>query len=223
MLTGVYSVNGRESLHLTVDGQHHIEQTLLFKKYTMKNIFLFVFSICCLTATAQNNYTIDTIPIISVTGTSTLHDWTVQAGVVTDYPMDLSLEIKDGATIDSFSFAVPVAKLDGGRGPSMNAKIQKAFVAETNPTISYQQKGAATINAAEASTIITSSGTVSMAGVEKEIEVVLSVEEEEGALILKGSKDLKMTDFGMTPPSAMFGQIETRDDITVHFEFVYRK
>lgn len=189
-------------------------------KYTMKNLFLLIFSICCLSATAQSTYTVDTIPTISIKGTSTLHDWTVQAGAVADYPTNLTLEIADGATIDSFSFSVPVANLDGGRGPSMNAKIQKAFVMETNPTINYRQNGVATITTGNT---ITSSGILKMAGVAKDMEVVLSVSEEEGLLILKGSKDLKMTDFGMTPPSAMFGQIQTADDITVHFEFVYKK
>ncbi len=189
----------------------------------MKNIFLLICSVCCFAATAQSNYSIDTIPSISITGTSTLHDWTVQAGAVADYPTSLSLELVDGAAIDSFSFSVPVANLDGGRGPSMNAKIQKAFVMEANPTINYQQFGAASIQEATTGMTITSAGTLTMAGVSKDIEVVLAVSESEGALSLKGSKDLKMTDFEMTPPSAMFGQIQTADEITVHFEFVYRK
>ena len=189
----------------------------------MKNLFFLLFSFCCLSAAAQSNYTIDTIPSISITGTSTLHDWTVQAGVVADYPTNLSLELVDGATIDSFSFSVPVANLDGGRGPSMNAKIQKAFAVETNPTINYQQIGVASIQEEATGKTITSAGTLTMAAVSKDIEVVLVVSETEGVLSLKGSKDLKMTDFGMTPPSAMFGQIQTADEITVHFEFVYRK
>lgn len=196
---------------------------ILQNNYTMKNLFLLIFSICCFSATAQSNYTIDTIPSISIIGTSTLHDWTVQAGVVADYPTTLSLDIADGITIDSFSFSVPVANLDGGRGPSMNAKIKKAFVAETNPMITYRQVGSTTTNKEVADNTITSSGILTMAGVEKEIEVTLSFAEDGDALLLKGSKALKMTDFGMTPPSAMFGQIETRDDITVHFEFVYKK
>ena len=188
----------------------------------MKNLFLLIFSISWLAVAAQSNYTIDTIPTISIKGTSTLHDWTVAAGTVTDYPTSLTLGITDGARIDSFSFSVPVANLDGGRGPSMNAKIQKAFVVETNPTITYQQVGTAAIKKDESGTTVTSAGNLTMAGVEKEIEVILLVSESAGVLILKGSKDLKMTEFGMTPPSAMFGQIQTADDITVHFEFLYR-
>jgi hypothetical protein len=31
-----------------------------------------------------------------------------------------------------------------------------------------------------------------------------------------------MTDFQITPPSAMFGQIETKDDITVNFELQFK-
>ena len=60
-----------------------------------------------------------------------------------------------------------------------------------------------------------------MAGKEKDISVDVELDEQAGKLIFKGSKKLKMSDFEMTPPSAMFGQIQTHDDITVHFEFRY--
>ena len=189
----------------------------------MKNLFLLLFTLSWLATTAQSTYTIDTIPSISIKGNSTLHDWTVQAGSVADYPTTLAIDMVDGGIIDSFSFTVPVANLDGGRGPSMNAKIKTAFEAATNPTISYQQIGPAVIKIEEAVNTITSTGILTMAGMEKEIEVKLKATEEADVFLLKGSKDLKMSEFGMTPPSAMFGQIQTMDDITVHFEFVYRK
>ena len=62
-----------------------------------------------------------------------------------------------------------------------------------------------------------------MAGTSKEIEVTVNIQETDtGGLVLQGSKALKMSDFGITPPSALFGQIQTDDAITVHFEFVYK-
>jgi len=34
---------------------------------------------------------------------------------------------------------------------------------------------------------------------------------------------MKLSDFDIEPPSAMFGQIQTKDDIVVHFNFIYNK
>ena len=177
----------------------------------------------CLVLGAQNNnYTAkDTIPTISITGTSTLHDWKVQAGSVTNYPDTLVVDVKEGANLTGFSFTVEVVSLDGGRGAAMNNKIQTAFNIAENPTITFTQKEAAILTKSEEGYQLSATGLLNMAGTEKTITVDAFAYKEEGELVLKGSKDLKMSDYGMTPPSAMFGQIQTKDDITVHFEFVY--
>ncbi len=172
---------------------------------------------------SQQNYTYptDSLPSISITGTSTLHGWTVTAGEVTDFPTSLTFSLEESQTIDSFSFAVAVMSLDGGRGASMNGKIQGALQATTSPRIVYTQTQPATLVKQEEQWILNSTGTLAMAGKEKDISVAVELEEQNGSLIFKGRKDLKMSDFEMTPPSAMFGQIQTNDAITVHFRFGY--
>ena len=167
------------------------------------------------------NYPIDSLPSISISGTSTLHGWTVTAGEVTDFPSNLTLSLEETQTIDSFSFSVAVMSLDGGRGASMNGKIQTALQATTSPTITYSQSQPAALVKQADQWTLSSTGTLTMAGKEKAITVDVQLEEQDGTLVFKGSKDLKMSDFEMTPPSAMFGQIQTHDAITVHFEFRY--
>ena len=189
----------------------------------MKN-FLVLSILCCYSVvySQQNyNYPIDSLPSISISGTSTLHGWTVTAGEVTDFPSNLTLSLEETQTIDSFSFSVAVMSLDGGRGASMNGKIQTALQATTSPTITYSQSQPAALVKQADQWTLSSTGTLAMAGKEKAITVDVQLEEQDGTLVFKGSKDLKMSDFEMTPPSAMFGQIQTHDDITVHFEFRY--
>ena len=145
----------------------------------------------------------------------------MQAGEVSDFPTEVTLVLEEGQTIDSFAFTVVVASLDGGRGASMNGKIKTALQATTSPTIIYQQTQPAALTQKDGQWMLTSMGSLSMAGKEKEISVDVLIEERDNGLVFKGSKPLKMSDFEMTPPSAMFGQIQTYDDITVHFEFRY--
>ena len=189
----------------------------------MKN-FLVLSILCCYSVVYSQqsyNYPIDSLPSISISGTSTLHGWTVTAGEVTDFPSNLTLSLEETQTIDSFSFSVAVMSLDGGRGASTNGKIQTALQATTSPTITYSQSQPAALVKQADQWTLSSTGTLAMAGKEKAITVDVQLEEQDGTLVFKGSKDLKMSDFEMTPPSAMFGQIQTHDDITVHFEFRY--
>lgn len=161
-------------------------------------------------------------PEISVTGTSTLHDWKVTSAGITEVPETLS--ITDGKAIEGFGFKIPVDSLDGGRGATMNTKIQTAFKSSENPFINYTQTAPAVLSKAPGSGDfdITSKGILSLAGKETPITVLVKGTFKDGLITLKGSKELKITDFEMEPPSAMFGQIKTHDDIVVHFEFQYK-
>lgn len=41
-------------------------------------------------------------------------------------------------------------------------------------------------------------------------------------IAFKGNKKLKMTDFNMEPPKAMFGILKADDDVTVSFNVTFR-
>lgn len=167
----------------------------------------------------------DSATIIKVTGTSTLHGWTVIAKEIQDVPSTLAFSGDNDNTIDSFAFGVVVSSMDGGRGSSMNAKITKALQASTHPIINYQQSEPATIkDMDEAGNFkLLSKGVLNMVGLEKAIEIEVIGHKTESGLVLKGSEPLKFSEFDIEPPSAMFGQIVCGDDIAVHFEFRYEK
>jgi len=40
----------------------------------------------------------------------------------------------------------------------------------------------------------------------------------DGTVIAKGSVPIKMTDYGIKPPTALFGRLKTGDDVKVNFE-----
>lgn len=160
---------------------------------------------------------------VTVKGTSTLHDWTVTAEQVSDFPTKITIEFKEGQNIQNFAFKVKTTSLDGGRGAAMNSKIKKALKATTHPYIKYQQTKSAKIGNVDTNGNFTlvSNGVLEIAGIKKAVSVKVAGKLVDNRLVLSGSKALKMTDFKIKPPTAMFGQIKTKDDITVNFEFTY--
>lgn len=187
--------------------------------------FILCFAIFVQYAGTQTKYVIDKDnPIkISVHGTSTLHEWTATAHKISDYPDQMELSLEAGAEVDDFQFSVVSTSLDGGRGSSMNNKIQKALLADTHKQIMYKQNGKAQILTNEDGQFyLVSKGILTLAGVEKEINVDVNIEENEGKLVLTAVKAFTMSEFNIEPPTAMFGQIKTNDDISIQFEFTYQ-
>lgn len=190
------------------------------KNYFLPIAFLFLVQIC----TAQTTYMLsaDDGVKVSVKGNSTLHEWEAVASEIIDHPTEITTDLKDQTGFKNFGFKVGVESLDGGRGASMNKKINKALVSSTSPYIIFnatEVEFAPGIGDDE--NMINSKGTLEIAGKSMDVEVDAKVKVEGEQLVISGSKALKMSDFDIEPPTAMFGQIKTRDDITVHFEFRY--
>ncbi len=175
--------------------------------------------------TFAQSYTLaaDSSTHITVTGTSTLHGWTVAVNEVKDIPTEIT--ISEDMTVDSFSFGVVVNSMDGGRGASMNKKITGALKATAHPIITFQQNEPAAMSEIDATGnfTLTSKGILKMVGLEKAIEIEVAGHKTANGIILKGSKPLTFSQFDIEPPSAMFGQIVCGDDIAVNFEFRYTK
>lgn len=188
------------------------------KKILLSLLFLVSYSI----SQAQTAYVIapEEGVKVSVKGSSTLHEWEAIASVISEVPPRLTTDLNSADGFENFGFKVGVEGLDGGRGASMNKKIRTALAATDHPNIIYISKSVA-LESSDEGQILKTSGVVEIAGKKMDVEVDANVEILDKNLIIKGSKALKMSDFDIEPPSAMFGQIKTRDDITVHFEFNY--
>jgi polyisoprenoid-binding protein YceI len=77
--------------------------------------------------------------------------------------------------------------------------------------------------AAEVDTLLQSRGSLSVAGVERSVTMAIRTERRaDGSLRATGSLPVKMTDFGVTPPTPVLGVVRTRDEIVVRFDLVLR-
>ena len=169
-------------------------------------------------------FSVESVEVL-VTGGSTLHDWQATCSEVIEYPATLSLDLQEGGVIEDFTFKVGVHSMDGGRGATMNKKILKALKAETHPYIQFMQNNPSTYpgfgdGGSSAFSVV---GMVSVAGVNKEITVDVTATLDGDILTMSGEQAMQLSEYDIEPPTAMFGQIKTKNDISVIFEFKYKK
>ena len=72
--------------------------------------------------------------------------------------------------------------------------------------------------------MVASDGKLKIAGTEREIPVTATYSKESGSqkISFTGSVSIKMTDFNISPPTAMFGTLKTGDEITIKYEIVIK-
>lgn len=173
----------------------------------MKRILVFLFLGFPLVGFSQS-YTLSSDSKLTIDGTSTIHDWTVTANKI-----EGSLEAQDGIPTE-ITFEVSVAEIISERGATMDKKMHDALKQEDHPKVYFKLQ-----DVKDTSTLV---GTISIAGVEKSVEVNVEMISKEDLINFKGSKKIILQDFEMEPPTAMFGQIVVGDEVTVNFDLVFK-
>ena len=111
---------------------------------------------------------------------------------------------------------VPAAKLDCGNG-TMNEHMLKALKADKAPVISFQL---ASYEMTKAGTALNGrlQGTLTMGGVTKPVTLIATGKEEEGGLHVTGTHDVRMTEWGLKPPTLMMGTMKVGEQVKVSFD-----
>lgn len=203
-----------------------------FKTSLIRSFLLVGIALLALQAHAQETYKIQPTSTFSIVGSSNIRDWEAKAsptkGTMTFSDAFLKKDIpKSGTTIDATSFQIPVAAIDGGRGDIMNGKIRTALQAETHPNVSYELTSATVTGVsdkAQGTFDLESTGKLTIGGVTREITMNLKGQRKaDGSYLFFGSKPMKMSQFEIEAPSALFGQLQTEDDIAIRFSLEVKK
>ncbi len=166
---------------------------------------------------------------MTVSGTSTLHDWTSDVNTVTgtvevDEELFSGGEVKKGDIITAVSIVVPVKSIISPRGATMDKKTYDALKSEAFPEIIFELKENKVAEVTTEGFTIHANGNLTIAGLTKEVEFPVVGKFISGEkMSFSGSYQLNMTDFEMEPPSAMFGQIETGEEVVIKFELIVTK
>ncbi|MEQ6167220.1 YceI family protein [Ekhidna sp. MALMAid0563] len=147
-----------------------------------------------------------------IAGTSSLHDWKMS---VEDF--DVSGAIVDNQ-VQNLKVAVVAKSMKSGKS-IMDGKAYDAVKADDYPTILFS---------AEKLSIqgdkVTGKGTLEIGGESRAIDLDAKILKNQGSeMQLTGSVPLKMTDFNISPPTAMFGTLKTGDEITINYDILITK
>lgn len=175
---------------------------------------------------AQERYNVSDGSSIEISGTSTLSDWIVRSkevsGEMTFTPSQekgKASGIRSG-TIPQARAVLEVLSIKSEKGETMDNKLYKALKSDVHPQITFVLTSPVHVSGEEQ---ISASGDVQLAGVSRPMTFDLKLAHTDRGLQLTGSRSLKLSDFAIEPPTAMFGQIVTGDDIVVKLDLYFIK
>ena len=156
---------------------------------------------------------------LSISGTSTMHPYvvstkTLKVGTAVASAADLKGLLQPGS-LQGFELQIPVNTFTSDKD-GLTKQMFKALKADKHPTITFRLDSY-TVESAAGGVTVKPTGTLTVAGVEKPIDMVLDVKEVAGALQVRGTRDLLMTDFGIKPPTMFMGMLKTDDKVTITF------
>jgi hypothetical protein len=154
--------------------------------------------------------------VIKVAGKSNVHDWTM----IGENPVceaSFGPVSADGVpkSLGSLNFSVKAKNLKS-ESESMNNRTYKAIDFKLREaSITPLQKNKFSVNA---------TGTLTIAGVSKVINLVVSGEvKADNTIVCTGQEKIKLTDYGIQPPSFMLGAMKVGNELTILFTLNLKK
>lgn len=167
---------------------------------------------------------------LTLAGNSNVHEWactssTLNATIVLDSSYDTKPLTAIAKPITKVVVSIPVKSLKCGHG-KMDDNMYKALKANQFPDIKYVldtyeiDKAKTSADAFSALT----KGELTVAGQTKKVEIpITALRKDGGSMKGEGKVAMKMTDFGIKPPTALLGTLKTKDDITISFAVLLDK
>jgi polyisoprenoid-binding protein YceI len=160
-----------------------------------------------------------------LSGDSTLHPYFSTATLMTmTGTANASSALADIIRKDEpikLTVTIPVNGLKSGES-GLDKNMYAALKAKDSPLITFKLTGYKVLidSTSQRSESVKAEGLLSIAGVEKPISIDATATGSNGGLHVWGQKELLMTNFGVTPPTLLFGTIKVRNPVVIHFDFV---
>jgi hypothetical protein len=199
---------------------------ILKKKLSAIGLILFLF----IQAQAQNvtlTAKISENSTMSIDGTSTIHDWTstieeVNGKLQVKRTILGKKNLKKGDQLENLTLSVPVKSIKSPRGTVMDNRTFEALKYEEHPNIIFNLDNAKVTEVLEDGSFkLLASGELTIAGATRPIELEATGKKHNNGFRFQGEKAFKMTEYEVKPPSAMFGQIQTGDEVKINFDLAF--
>jgi polyisoprenoid-binding protein YceI len=165
---------------------------------------------------------------VIIHGTSSLHAWQCK---VEQYSGQLSALFENQNLADIGSLVLSInansIKSIGEKGEyydkNMDKNIYRALNSEKYPTITFtlsqfKRKSSATGK----NLMVEATGHMRIAGVTREVQLQGTCTATPTELVIEGKLPLKMRDYNVEPPTAIFGTIKTGNEVIIEYKMVYR-
>ena len=177
-------------------------------------------------------YSAKTGSLLTINGTSSVHDWEVKTRLSggkmewdSSFPLDsLKAELPKLTKTPKVSVIIPVRNIESGK-QRMNEVMHGALNAQKHKYARYslkEMKLAKTKRKAGGPLVFDTKGTLSVNGRTAPVSMQISITKAEGdKLEVSGNTKLKMSQFGVVPPSPKIalGLITTGDEVSVEFNW----
>ncbi|MCF4100200.1 YceI family protein [Gillisia sp. M10.2A] len=159
---------------------------------------------------------------MEIEGTSNLHDWEIKAN---DFQGKLAVEMAEGKIIkiNQLDFKVTAESLKSGKS-GMDKNTYKALDTDHYKNIVFTLERVNKIDFSSTDKCkISCSGFLTITNTKQPVDLILDATIKGEKIVLSGNKSLKMSNFKIDPPTALFGTITTGDLINVKFKTVFTK
>ncbi|MEX0770830.1 MAG: YceI family protein [Balneolaceae bacterium] len=201
----------------------------MFIRHLLKTTFILLLTLITGLAAAQD-ISLKLLPDseISIEGTSNVRDWDADVTTIHAELILNGFEESDGiqnlspAHFKTLTLRMPVKGIDAG-GRSLTNNIQKYLKKDDYPDITFKLNKISEVQVNDSEVILTADGVINAAG--KDHSVTLKVNgstDNQGTLVFSGTQELKMTDFDIEPPTAIFGTVRAVDEFSVHFSVKFQ-
>jgi hypothetical protein len=120
--------------------------------------------------------------------------------------------------VKSLDVEVPVTSLRSGKN-GLDKNMWQDLKATEAPTIRFHLERYQLAPAGD-TLGIQAEGTLGIAGKDRPVTLAARVTPDAAGLVLEGSQELRMTDYGIKPRTMMLGTLRVQDRVTVHYRFV---
>ncbi len=152
-----------------------------------------------------------------VEGTSTVRAYRCESAQVTGAASAGSTQLASIGSVSGAEVSIPVASLDC-RNETMNGHMRNALKANAAPTIRFR---AQSVDVA-ANGAVKMTGGLTIGGQTQQVSIDATAAEVNGQLRVRGTKQIRMPDYGVRPPSLMMGTMRVNPLVTVGFDVVLR-
>lgn len=156
---------------------------------------------------------------LKIMGTSSIHDW---HEVAEDQSGKINFNNLETGQIEKININIVAESLKSGKR-GMDKNTYKALKTDKYKTISFQLTEVKnTVSKDNGIFDVNAIGDLTIAGVKKTISLDFTLSVTDSKIKLTGEKKIKMTEFNIEPPTALFGTITTGDEITVEFSTIFK-